>query len=158
MRLNLATDQVKNYRATKVAEKQVYYTNCKFLFLFFDKSIRVYLICAEDVLVSLLLLLMCQLPLQCLRTLLHPTQELKTTEGKLSCRIIRPITVGTKTKPHQCVFQTFLNRLTVCCLTPGDWLFKLLGRKWRIRSISCVDKISVLRWLSHTNPRASTRT
>lgn len=110
-RLNLATDQVKNYRATKVGEKQVYSTNCKSLFLFFYKSNRVYLICAEDVLASLLLLLMCQLPLQCLRTLLHPTQELKTTEGffffegKSSCCIIQPITVGTKTNDISVCFR-----------------------------------------------------
>lgn len=60
-------------------------------------------------------------------------------------------------KTHQGAL-TFLNKLTICCLTPGDWLFKLLGRKWRISSISCVEKVSVLRWLSHTNPKASIRT
>ncbi len=54
--------------------------------------------------------------------------------------------------------STFFNRLTVCCLIPGDWLFRFKGRKWRISSISCLDRVSVLRWLSHTKPRASIRT
>lgn len=54
--------------------------------------------------------------------------------------------------------STFFNRLTVCCLTPGDWLFRLKGKKWRISSISCLDSFSVLRWLSHSKPRASIRT
>lgn len=50
---------------------------------------------------------------------------------------------------------TFFNRLIVCCLTPGDWLLRLGGRKWRMRSISCKVRTSVLRWLSHTKPKAS---
>lgn len=50
---------------------------------------------------------------------------------------------------------TFFSKLTVCCLTPGAWLLRLGGRKWRIRSISWEVTASVLRWLSHTNPRAS---
>lgn len=50
---------------------------------------------------------------------------------------------------------TFFSRLTVCCRTPADWLLRLAGRKWRISSISCGVRTSVLRWLSHTSPKAS---